>query len=222
MKICVTATANSLDAQIDPRFGRCSYFIIVDSETLQFEAVSNMAAGASGGAGIQAAQTVANKSVKLLIAGNVGPKAFQALSAAGIEVATGAFGSVREAVEKYKKAIEINPKLEIVYLFLGDCLQKLERYEEAVDLFEKHLPDSMDSNVIHAYGDSLMGMKHYSEALKQYEQIMSNQPEYYQVYLSYGQLMEKTRKKERAIFAYLKYISVGSDRLTKDFDFQKP
>ncbi len=103
MKICVTSTANNLDAQIDPRFGRCSYFIIVDSETLQFEAVSNMAAGASGGAGIQAAQTVANKGVKLLITGNVGPKAFQALSAAGIEVATGAFGTVREAVEKYKR-----------------------------------------------------------------------------------------------------------------------
>jgi predicted Fe-Mo cluster-binding NifX family protein len=103
MKICVTATANSLDAQIDPRFGRCSYFVIVDSETMQFEAVPNMAAAASGGAGIQAAQTIAKEGVKLLITGNVGPKAFQALAAAGIEIATGAFGAVREAVEKYKR-----------------------------------------------------------------------------------------------------------------------
>jgi predicted Fe-Mo cluster-binding NifX family protein len=103
MKICVTATAASLDAQIDPRFGRCAYFVIVDSETMRFEAVPNMAAGVSGGAGIQAAQTIANKGVKLLITGNVGPKAFQALSAAGIEVVTGAFGSVREAVEKFKR-----------------------------------------------------------------------------------------------------------------------
>jgi predicted Fe-Mo cluster-binding NifX family protein len=103
MKICVTATANSLDAQIDPRFGRCSYFVIVDSETMQFEAVPNMAAAASGGAGIQAAQTIAKEGVKLLITGNVGPKAFQALAAAGIEIATGAFGPVREAVEKYKR-----------------------------------------------------------------------------------------------------------------------
>jgi len=102
MKICVTATANTLDAQIAPRFGRCSYFIIVDSVTMQFEAIPNMAAGASGGAGIQAAQTIANKNVKLLITGNVGPKAFQALAAAGIEVATGVFGTAREAVEKYK------------------------------------------------------------------------------------------------------------------------
>jgi predicted Fe-Mo cluster-binding NifX family protein len=103
MKICVTATANSLDAQIDPRFGRCSYLVIVDSETMQFEAIPNMAAGAAGGAGIQAAQTIANKGVKLLITGNVGPKAFQALLAAGIEIVTGAFGSVRDAVEKFKR-----------------------------------------------------------------------------------------------------------------------
>ena len=103
MKIYVTSTGNSLEAQIDPRFGRCSYFVIVDSETMQFEAVPNMAASASGGAGIQAAQTVANKGVKLLITGNVGPKAFQALASASIEVATGAFGTVREAVEKYKR-----------------------------------------------------------------------------------------------------------------------
>jgi predicted Fe-Mo cluster-binding NifX family protein len=103
MKICVSATANSLDAQVDPRFGRCQYFLIVDSETMQFEAVPNMASGAMGGAGIQAAQIIAGKGAKALITGNVGPNAFQALSAAGINIITGAYGTVREAVEKYKK-----------------------------------------------------------------------------------------------------------------------
>jgi predicted Fe-Mo cluster-binding NifX family protein len=103
MKICVTATADSLDAHIDPRFGRCAYLIIVDSETMQFEAVPNSAAGATGGAGIQAAQTIANKGVELLITGNVGPNAFGALSAAGIEIFTGASGTVKEAVEKFKR-----------------------------------------------------------------------------------------------------------------------
>jgi len=103
MKICVSATANSLDAPVDPRFGRCQYFLIVDSETMQFEAVPNMASGAMGGAGIQAAQIIAGKGVKALITGNVGPNAFQALSAAGIQIITGAYGTVREAVEKYKK-----------------------------------------------------------------------------------------------------------------------
>jgi predicted Fe-Mo cluster-binding NifX family protein len=103
MKICVSAAANSLDAPIDPRFGRCPYFVIVDSETMQFEAVPNMASGAMGGAGIQAAQTIANKGTKVLITGNVGPNAFQALSAAGIKIVTGASGTVREVVEKYKR-----------------------------------------------------------------------------------------------------------------------
>ncbi|MFP3985610.1 MAG: NifB/NifX family molybdenum-iron cluster-binding protein [Candidatus Bathyarchaeia archaeon] len=103
MKIAVSAAGNVLDAQVDPRFGRCSYFIIADSETMNFEVVSNMAAGAMGGAGIQAAQTIAGKGVKALITGNVGPNAFQTLSAAGIEVVVGASGTVREAIEKYKK-----------------------------------------------------------------------------------------------------------------------
>ena len=103
MKICVSAESNSLDAPIDPRFGRCPYFVIVDSETMQFEAVPNMASGTMGGAGIQAAQTIASKGAKVLITGNVGPNAFQALSAAGIKIVTGASGTVREVVEKYKR-----------------------------------------------------------------------------------------------------------------------
>jgi predicted Fe-Mo cluster-binding NifX family protein len=103
MKICVSAESNNLEAPIDPRFGRCPYFVIVDSETMQFEAVPNVASGATGGAGIQAAQTIANKGAKVLITGNVGPNAFQALSAAGIKIVTGAFGTVREVVEKYKR-----------------------------------------------------------------------------------------------------------------------
>jgi len=103
LRICVTASGNNLDAQLDPRFGRCAYLVIVDSETLQFEAVPNLASGATGGAGIQAAQTIANKGVKALVTGNVGPNAFQALSAAGIDVITGASGTVKEAVEKFRK-----------------------------------------------------------------------------------------------------------------------
>lgn len=101
MKICVTATSGSLDSLVDPRFGRCLYFVIVDSDTMEFEALPNV--GAAGGAGIQAAQTVANKGVKVVITGNVGPNAYQVLSAAGIDIITGAFGTVREVVERFKK-----------------------------------------------------------------------------------------------------------------------
>jgi len=102
MKIAVSVMENSLDSQIDPRFGRCQYFLIVDSETMELEAVSNKGAIASGGAGIQAAQTIANKGVSVLITGDIGPNAFQILSPAGIKVFTGASGTVREALERYK------------------------------------------------------------------------------------------------------------------------
>jgi predicted Fe-Mo cluster-binding NifX family protein len=103
MKICVSSTAENLEAQLDPRFGRCLYLVIVDSENMQFEAIPNMAAGATGGAGIQAAQTIVNKGVKVVITGNVGPNAFGSLSAAGIEIVTGASGTVKEVIEKFKK-----------------------------------------------------------------------------------------------------------------------
>ncbi|MCK4433930.1 NifB/NifX family molybdenum-iron cluster-binding protein [Candidatus Bathyarchaeota archaeon] len=103
MKICVTAAGTTLDASVDPRFGRASHFIIVDSETLAFEAVPNTAAGAMSGAGIQAAQTIASKGVSVVITGNVGPNAFQALVSAGIKIVVGAYGTVRGVIEKYKR-----------------------------------------------------------------------------------------------------------------------
>jgi len=101
MKICVTSTGPSLDAPVDPRFGRCQYFMIVDSETMEYEAMQNPSVGASGGAGIQAAQTVAGKGVSVVVTGNLGPNATQTLTAAGITMATGAGGTVRDAVEQY-------------------------------------------------------------------------------------------------------------------------
>ena len=103
MKICVTASAESLESQVDPRFGRCQYFIIVNTDTMTFEATSNVSAGAMSGAGIQAAQDVVKKSVQAVITGSVGPNAFQVLSSAGIKILTGAAGTVREAVERFKK-----------------------------------------------------------------------------------------------------------------------
>jgi len=103
MKICVSAVADSLNAKVDLRFGRCLYFVIVDPETMQFEAVKNTALDVMGGAGTKAAQTIVNRGVDVLVTGNVGPNAFQALSAAGIKIVTGVSGTVKEAVEKYKR-----------------------------------------------------------------------------------------------------------------------
>jgi predicted Fe-Mo cluster-binding NifX family protein len=102
MKIAVSSTGGSLDAQIDPRFGRCPYFVIVNSETMTGEKVANTASGAMSGAGIHAAQLVANKGAQAVLTGNVGPNAFQALSAAGINIITGVSGTVKEAVEQFK------------------------------------------------------------------------------------------------------------------------
>jgi predicted Fe-Mo cluster-binding NifX family protein len=102
MKICVSASSDSLDANVDPRFGRCPYFVVVDSETMEFTVVSNDSTNAAHGAGIQAAQTVANMGAKVVITGNVGPNAFNVLSATGIKIVTGVSGSIRDAVEKYK------------------------------------------------------------------------------------------------------------------------
>ena len=102
MKICVTATAGDLNAQVDPRFGRSQYFVFVDSDTMEFEAMPNEAIAAPGGAGIQAAQIVVNKGANMVISGNIGPNAFQVLSTAGVKIATGAYGTVKEAVEMHK------------------------------------------------------------------------------------------------------------------------
>jgi len=102
LKICVSAVAGNLDAQVDPMFGRCPYFVIVDTETMNFEAVPNVSQGALSGAGIQAAQSIVNRGVQMVLTGNMGPNAFQAFSSAGINVVTGVFGTVRDAVEKFK------------------------------------------------------------------------------------------------------------------------
>jgi len=103
MKICITSEGKGLNSNVDPRFGRCQYFIIADSETLEFEVVENPNTESMGGAGIQSAQLVASKQIKAVLTGNVGPNAFQTLQAAGIEIFTGVSGTIKEAVEKYKK-----------------------------------------------------------------------------------------------------------------------
>lgn len=102
MKIAISATGADLDAQVDPRFGRCQYFVIVDTDTMEFEATSNSGATAGGGAGIAAAQQIAGKGLEAVLTGNCGPNAFDVLKAAGIKVFTGVSGSIKEAIESYK------------------------------------------------------------------------------------------------------------------------
>lgn len=103
MKICVTAQGDNLESPVDPRFGRCQYFIIVDTDTLEFEAVQNSNAGVGGGAGIQSGQFIAKKGVEAVLTGNVGPNAFATLQAGGIKIIIGVTGTVKQAIERYKK-----------------------------------------------------------------------------------------------------------------------
>ena len=102
MKIAVSATATNLSAQVDPRFGRCQYFVIVDPDSMEFEGIENSSASAGGGAGIAAAQQIVGKEVEAVLTGNCGPNAFSVLETAGIKVMTGVSGTVQEAVEGYK------------------------------------------------------------------------------------------------------------------------
>jgi len=102
MKIAVTATGPTLDDTVEARFGRCAYFLIIDPDTLEFEAHPNPNITLGGGAGIQSAQFLANREAAVVLTGNCGPNAFQTFGAAGIQVITGVSGLVREAVQKYK------------------------------------------------------------------------------------------------------------------------
>lgn len=103
-KIVVSAQGRSLDDPVDPRFGRAAFFLLVEPDSMSYEVIDNAASrGMAQGAGIQAAETVVNSGAKVVLSGYVGPKAYQALKAAGIQIGQDVDGgSVREAVEKYK------------------------------------------------------------------------------------------------------------------------
>ena len=102
MKIAVTSKGTDLDSQVDPRFGRAAYILIVDSETFGFEVLDNNEnVNALKGAGIQAASMLSDRGAEVLLTGFCGPNAFKALKAAKIGVANDAGGSVRDAVNAY-------------------------------------------------------------------------------------------------------------------------
>lgn len=103
MKIAVSSRGTELTSEVDPRFGRASYILVIDTETSQFEALDNgVNANAFKGAGIQAATMVCDKGAKVLMTGYCGPKAFQVLEAAGIKVVNDVGGTVSDAVARFK------------------------------------------------------------------------------------------------------------------------
>ena len=108
MKIAFSSTGTDLDSEIDPRFGRCAYFLIVNLDDMSFEAVENESMSLGGGAGIQSGQFIASTGASVIITGNVGPNASRTLNAAGVDVIVGVGGPIRDAVERYKRG-ELSP-----------------------------------------------------------------------------------------------------------------
>ena len=102
MKIAVTSTGPTLDDNVEARFGRCPYFLVIDTDTMQLEAIENPNIALGGGAGIRSAQLLSEKGVTTVLTGNCGPNAFNVFGQAGIQVNVGVSGPVRNAVEQFK------------------------------------------------------------------------------------------------------------------------
>ena len=102
MKIAITSTGKTLDSQVDPRFGRAACFIVVDTETMDFNVIENESVAAAGGAGVSSAKVVIDAGAEAVLTGNCGPNAQRTLSAAGVKLYTGVAGTVSEAIELLK------------------------------------------------------------------------------------------------------------------------
>jgi predicted Fe-Mo cluster-binding NifX family protein len=108
MNVAVSAQGTTLDAAVDPRFGRCQQILVINTDTFEYTVMSNPNIGASGGAGIQTAQMLSTKDIKAVLTGHCGPNAFRTLQAASIPVYVDVAGTVREAVERYNSG-QIQP-----------------------------------------------------------------------------------------------------------------
>ncbi len=105
MLIAISSQGHSLDSQVDPRFGRAQYFILVDKEQGTHQVLDNRAnLEAPKGAGIHAAQSIAENKAQALITGHCGPKAFDALQAGNIQVYYyHQEGTVQDAIQAFRE-----------------------------------------------------------------------------------------------------------------------
>jgi len=111
MKIAVTARGKELSSEVDQRFGRAKWLVVVDIETGDFEVHDNSVnLNAASGAGIQTGQNIANLGVEAVITGNVGPNAFRTLNAADVKIFLAEKQTVQEAIDSFKsgKLKEVN------------------------------------------------------------------------------------------------------------------
>ena len=102
MKIAITSTGETLNSEVDARFGRAAYFLVGDSEIMDFVAIENRNSSAAGGAGISSAKLVIDSGVEAVLTGNCGPNAERTLRAANVKLYTGAKGTVAEVIELFR------------------------------------------------------------------------------------------------------------------------
>ncbi len=101
MKIVFTTGGDNLSAPMEEKFGRCPNFLVYDTGSGQVSVIENASCGASGGAGIKAAEAVYKSGAKAVITGECGPKAANALKQAGIKIYCAGGVSLREALEQF-------------------------------------------------------------------------------------------------------------------------
>ncbi|MBU0944874.1 MAG: NifB/NifX family molybdenum-iron cluster-binding protein [Proteobacteria bacterium] len=103
MKIAISATDNTTNSMVDPRFGRAAWLLIIDTNTGELiEAIDNsQGREAAHGAGISAAALIADKGVEAVLTGRVGPKALPIIEKAGIKMVNDVSGSVQDALARY-------------------------------------------------------------------------------------------------------------------------
>ncbi len=106
-KICITSKGNNLDSEVDPRFGRAKYLLIIDLDTMSYKAIENPYREEPQGAGIKTAQFIINEKIDVLLTGNIGLNAFEILNTAGVKTVTGASGPIKEIITEYKKRLKL-------------------------------------------------------------------------------------------------------------------
>ena len=102
MKIAISSSGNTLDSDLDPRFGRCAYFLIIDPANMRYEVFNNQGAAQSRGAGIKAANFLVTKNVSVVVTGHASLNVIQTLASAGIEIFVEQQGTIKEVVALYK------------------------------------------------------------------------------------------------------------------------
>jgi predicted Fe-Mo cluster-binding NifX family protein len=103
MKIAIMSTHKDLDSPVEMDFGKSYYLLIVDMDSMEFEAFHSSDIDVVSGVGVRTAQLIANKGAEAFLTYYCGPFSFETLSMIGVKVVTGVKGTVREAIENFKQ-----------------------------------------------------------------------------------------------------------------------